>query len=258
MVLRPLAELFAVNDPGEAINVNALDEVPNSSWFTNRIGYFPRTTEEVARGACSGNIDTAGPWTVVEAKPNGFNPGFFIKTASGQRYLLKADGIVQPERNTAADVIGSKLFYAAGFDTRATRSPTSTPSILKVDPEAVAEDEYGEDPPAHPGRPRLCPRGLHQDQGRPHPRGLQRVREGQAAGPLPLRGRARDDPNDVVPHADHRELRGPRSWPPGWATSTPASRTLSTCGPSATAASSCSTTTSTSAPRSAAAGPSTR
>ena len=106
MVLRPLAELFAVNDPGEAINVNALDEVPNSSWFTNRIGYFPRTTEEVARGACSGSIDTAGPWTVVEAKPNGFNPGFFIKTASGQRYLLKADGIVQPERNTAADVIG--------------------------------------------------------------------------------------------------------------------------------------------------------
>ena len=35
-------------------NVNALDEVPDSSWFTNRLGRRPMTTEEIARGPCLG------------------------------------------------------------------------------------------------------------------------------------------------------------------------------------------------------------
>jgi hypothetical protein len=208
MVLRPLAELFAVNDPGEAINVNALDEVPNSSWFTNRIGYFPRSLEEVARGACGSTIDTAGPWTVVEAKPNGFNPGFFIKTASGQRYLLKADGIVQPERNTAADVIGSKLFHAAGFDTPCYQIAYFDPSILKVDPEAVAEDEYGEDRPLTQADLDYVLGACTKTKGGLIRAGFSEFVKGKPLGPFRYEGVRRDDPNDVVPHADRRELRG--------------------------------------------------
>src|SRR5918994_7088242 len=43
-------------DPGDeqairAVNVNTLDEVPDSSWFTNRIGQRPMSAAEVARGS---------------------------------------------------------------------------------------------------------------------------------------------------------------------------------------------------------------
>ncbi len=31
-------------------NVNTIDEVPDSSWFTNRIGARPLTADEIARG----------------------------------------------------------------------------------------------------------------------------------------------------------------------------------------------------------------
>src|SRR5687768_18234261 len=37
-VFYPLTRVFAVDPAGESINVNALDEVPDSSWFRNRIG----------------------------------------------------------------------------------------------------------------------------------------------------------------------------------------------------------------------------
>ena len=37
---QPHARFFAVESAGESVNVNALDEVPDSSWFENRIGRF--------------------------------------------------------------------------------------------------------------------------------------------------------------------------------------------------------------------------
>src|SRR5687768_6606574 len=33
-------------EPGRALNVNTLDEVPDSSWFTNRIGQRPMSIDE--------------------------------------------------------------------------------------------------------------------------------------------------------------------------------------------------------------------
>ena len=94
-VFRPISRFFALDPAGEAVNVNALDEVPDSSWFENRIGRFGMTSDEAALGVCQTPLpDLKGPWTVKAAKPNGFNPGFFIK-ADGKRYLMKFDGLVE-------------------------------------------------------------------------------------------------------------------------------------------------------------------
>src|SRR5580700_10537143 len=53
MVFRPLSEALGVVHHGEAVNANSLHEVADSSWFTNRIGTHPMSTDEVVRGACN-------------------------------------------------------------------------------------------------------------------------------------------------------------------------------------------------------------
>ena len=53
-VFRPIARFFATDPGGEAVNVNSVDEVPDSSWFVNRIGRRPmsagRVRARVVRG----------------------------------------------------------------------------------------------------------------------------------------------------------------------------------------------------------------
>ena len=53
MLFRPLSRVFAVDPAHEAPNVNSLDEVPDSAWFTNRLGARAMSIEELTRGACS-------------------------------------------------------------------------------------------------------------------------------------------------------------------------------------------------------------
>ena len=141
-VLRPLSDALALPLPNEAINVNSLDEVPNSSWFTNRIGLFPMTPEEVARGSCGETppLDPhRGPWIVVSAKTDGSNPGFVIKAPDGKRYLIKADGALRSQRATAADVVGSKIYHAAGYHTPCNEIVHFSESILQLDARRQAQ-----------------------------------------------------------------------------------------------------------------------
>ena len=48
---RRVGNLLGVVVPRQADNVNALDEVPNSSWFTNRNFLQPMTLDELAEGS---------------------------------------------------------------------------------------------------------------------------------------------------------------------------------------------------------------
>ena len=48
--------------PPRAGNVNTIDEVPDSSWFTNRIGTRPVTMDEIRRGP--GDDRGPGAWHV--------------------------------------------------------------------------------------------------------------------------------------------------------------------------------------------------
>jgi hypothetical protein len=59
MFFRPLSRVWTFPLPEEAWNVNAVDEVPNSSWFQNRIGLFDVPPEVAAQGAC-GDSDMIG------------------------------------------------------------------------------------------------------------------------------------------------------------------------------------------------------
>ena len=208
MVFRPLAQAFKVEAPAEAVNVNAMDEVPNSSWFVNRLTRQTLALDQILAAACDEPpLDPSGQWMITNAKPNGANPGFIIEDERGRKFLLKFDSPRQPERATSADVMGSILYWAAGYHTPCNRIVYFDREILSIEPGATAEVD-GEDVPMtwellEPafGKATRTEDGLFRAAS-------SRFLPGRPIGPWRYEGVRQDDANDVVPHEERRELRG--------------------------------------------------
>ena len=204
---RPLSHAFLLEQASQAINVNALDEVPDSSWYVNRISRRPMTAEEIARGACHRPPpEEELPWTVIGAKLDGANPGFVVKTRAGVNYVLKFDDPKQFERASAADVVGSKLYYAAGYQV-----PCNRVVYLRSTDLAVS------DAPPKEGKKQITRERIDEllKLAQQEANGTYRAMAsefipGKPNGPWFYSGRRGDDPNDLVDHQDRRELRAGR------------------------------------------------
>jgi hypothetical protein len=205
-VFEPLSRTFALDSGRPAVNVNALDEVPDSSWFTNRIDELVGDLASVARGTCEPEADPRGPWTVVAGKPNGANPGFMVEHASGRKFFYKPD--THPGgRASTADVVGTRVHYAAGYSTACVRVLFLDPATVQLSPTAMAEDFVGDEVPfTRVMLDKALARGVLRDG---KIRGtLSELIPGKSLGPWADFGTRPDDPNDVIPHEDRRELRG--------------------------------------------------
>jgi hypothetical protein len=191
--------------------VNTLGEVPDSSWYTNRQRKRRMSIDELVRGPGNSNAPSKeSPWRVVAAKTEGVTPGFTIRDAKGRLYQLKFDTIDNFEQGTGADVMGSKIFYALGYNTPENYVVYFGPEQLLVDEKTEFVDYRGITRKMRQSDIEGVLNRLPRDpKGRF--RGIASLfLKGKPAGPFRYFGTRADDPNDIVPHEHRRDLRGLR------------------------------------------------
>lgn len=206
---RRVGTLFGGDHVRAAENVNTLDELPNSTWFTNRIGLFSMTSSAAARGNCTGGPDTTGLWIVISAKSEGVTPGFNIRDAKGDKYLIKFDPQGCPGLTTGAGVISARILHAAGYNVPPDVVVTfGRDRLLLAQGVRIREDgKKREMTPADLDS--ILVRAEQVAPGR-YLALASKFLPGKAVGPFDYRGRRKDDPNDRVKHQHRRELRGLR------------------------------------------------
>jgi hypothetical protein len=208
-----------------AANVNTLGEVPDSSWFTNRIGVRPMSIEELVRGANrTGGPDLSKPLTIIAGKSGGITPGFTIRDARGDVYFVKFDPLAYPNLSTGPDVLVSKFFHAFGYHVPENHIAYLAAPQLQIGPGAKV-DVPGRLTIGHGARVTVPRRGKQPmtpeyldsvfENAARAPDGRVRVvasrrLPGTPVGPFKFHGTRGDDPNDIFPHEHRRELRGYR------------------------------------------------
>ena len=124
-------------------NINSVDEVPDSSWFTNRIGAEPIATERVAIGPTrtpdprreSGSCSARRmPAPIPDSPPA-------MRTA--RTWFLQFDIPEFPEGGTGAVEVATKLFWALGYNQVQTFITSFDPARVEIDPKATVKRPSG-------------------------------------------------------------------------------------------------------------------
>ena len=209
IVQRRLERALELPPDRRALGVNALDEVPDSTWFTNRIGVRDLSPAEIAAGPT--RIDSPElhkPWTVKSTKEGGSELGFIITDARGEKFLLKFDPLGYPEQETATHVVVDRLLWACGYNTTEDFVVEVKRDELILAPDAYIKDDTG-------AKTKLDRAAFDSRLAKVDPdrdgtiRALaSRWLPGKPLGGHPAEGVRGDDPNDRIPHELRRDLRG--------------------------------------------------
>lgn len=203
LVARPIWEVFDPRSRVGARDVNALDEAPDSTWFTNRVGVRDVSPEEVALGP-----DVTGPpvppFTITQAKRGGANPGFIATDARGIAYLVKFDTAANPKQQTATNAIVSRILWTAGYNTPAEFVVHVRRDQLELAPKLRATGHITD-----ATIDAMLKVATQRDDGAIRASASQ-ILDGIPKNGWSLAGRRGDDPNDRVRHEHRRVLRGLR------------------------------------------------
>ena len=184
-----------------AKDINSLGEVPDSTWFENRIGVREYTLEELTRGP---NGDESPfdnrPWTITGAKVGGMSVGFIFEDAKQRKFLLKFDEKAVPELETGAHAIVHRILWAVGYHVPQDYIGYIDRKDLIVGPKAQKKGFNDE-------KLEAALKLVWQDNGKIRVLASRFV-PGKPIGPYAREGTRGDDPNDVIAHDERRSLRG--------------------------------------------------
>jgi hypothetical protein len=189
-----------------AQNINTVDEVPDSSWFTNRIYTRAVSLDEITRGPNTIDGPARGKWTIIRPKSAGAAPGFTARDEKGEVWFVSFDGHGHPVASTAAIMVATRLFWALGYNQVESYLTSIRPEDLTIADTAMVL--------AHGKRRRMKQSDVNEvfAHSARNADGSYRAVAGRAVpgrvlGGFKYFGTRPDDPNDVVPHEHRRELR---------------------------------------------------
>jgi hypothetical protein len=209
ILYRRIERALELPRPRRALGTNALDEVPDSTWFTNRIGVRDLSIDELTRGPLTlDSPELHKPWKVKSTKAATGELGFLVEDARGEKFLIKFDPPGYPEQESATHVIVAKILWACGFNVSEDFVVHAHKGDLVAAHDARTSDELGN---KHPLDQAEIDRRLATVE--PGPDGQLRALasrwvEGKSLGGHPAEGVRADDRNDRIPHELRRDLRG--------------------------------------------------
>jgi hypothetical protein len=191
-----------------ALDINEFDEVPDSTWFTNRLGRTPMTAEQVVAGPNTSDGPADGALTIISGKAEGATPGVVLRDTAGVVWFVKFDPPAYPELTTGAEIIASRVLHAAGYHVPEIHILDLDLTRLKLGRGATTRDDYHRTVElTHGDLANLVL--LANPSSRGTARALfSRAVPGTPIGPFTYRGVRADDPNDRIPHERRRTLRG--------------------------------------------------
>lgn len=191
----------------KARNINTADEVPDSSWFTNRVGVRPLSIRQLQQGPLAGDGPAPGIWSVIASKAAGVSPGFTIQDTAGHTWFVSFDANGFPEAATGAILVANKIFWALGYWQVENH-------LVRVRSDQLVVAENAKVTPPSGGRRRMklsdveaVLRRAHRGEDGSYRAVAARAVPGRVLGGFRYYGTRPDDPNDVVPHEHRRELR---------------------------------------------------
>jgi hypothetical protein len=177
------------------------------------LGARALSADQVWRGPCSDKVlDPNGPdgsWTIDKGKDNGANPGFRVNIKGLGKFMLKTDPVEEPDRATGATAISSRVYHAVGYYAPCDSVVYFRPALLKLQPGLTSTNNQGQTMAFDQAAlDRILQNASHRD-------GLVRMvasewLPGKPLGPYRYEGTRDDDPNDVIPHEDRRDVRAGR------------------------------------------------
>jgi hypothetical protein len=204
-------ELHPANGIIPARGVNTIDEVIDGPWFVNRHGSRRMSRDELIRGPGNDRPPLlTRPLQVLVVKPAGLRPGLLVADARGSSYLLRFDPPGYEELATGAEMIASRILYALGYH-------IAENYVVRFERRQIAASETGL-AMSTAGRTRTLTeadidrflRTVADGPGSTYRAVATRLPDDRSRvlGPYQVHGVRSDDPNDIVPHEQRRDLRG--------------------------------------------------